>query len=174
MSDISTAIERPLAPSPFLPGTQIQFADIERKAKELLSKATKVGDCWLCHLAPSTKGYCNVSFGRAVKIQAGRVVLFAIEPDMPHELLALHTCDNRRCIRPDHLFSGTAQNNTDDMIAKGRDKLVQPRTDHRYRDDILKLQAEGLNRFEIAEKLFISPNTVWNYISPRGPYYVGQ
>jgi hypothetical protein len=32
----------------------------------------------------------------------------------------LHTCDNPRCVRPSHLFEGTAQDNVDDMIAKGR------------------------------------------------------
>jgi hypothetical protein len=32
----------------------------------------------------------------------------------------LHTCDNPACMRPSHLFLGTAKDNTDDMIAKGR------------------------------------------------------
>lgn len=151
----------------------IEFACLEAKAKELLSKAIKVGDCWLCHLAPNAKGYSNVGFGRDIKMRAHRVVLLIIEPDMPPEMLALHTCDTRRCIRPDHLFSGTAQNNTDDMIEKGRAKLIQPRTDHVNREAIIQLHEKGLNRFEIATKLFISPSTVWNYISPKGPYHVG-
>lgn len=158
--------------SPFLPGTSIQFAKIEARAKDLISKAIKVGECWECHLATNHKGYCCASLGRAGKINAHKIVLLTIEPVTDLNLLALHECDNRRCIRPDHLFWGTAQNNTDDMIAKGRDKLVQPRTDHRHRDDILRLYNEGLNRFEIATKLYISPNTVWNYISPKGPYHV--
>ncbi len=34
--------------------------------------------------------------------------------------IVLHKCDNRRCIRADHLQAGTHQENTDDMIAKGR------------------------------------------------------
>lgn len=33
---------------------------------------------------------------------------------------ALHTCDTPGCVNPRHLFAGTAQDNTDDMIAKGR------------------------------------------------------
>lgn len=31
-----------------------------------------------------------------------------------------HHCDNRKCVRPEHLFLGTRADNTLDMIAKGR------------------------------------------------------
>jgi hypothetical protein len=39
---------------------------------------------------------------------------------IPEGMLVLHHCDVRRCVRPDHLFLGTARDNTRDMIAKGR------------------------------------------------------
>jgi hypothetical protein len=35
-------------------------------------------------------------------------------------LCALHKCDNPRCIRPSHVRVGTKQDNTRDMMAKGR------------------------------------------------------
>ena len=154
------------ARSPFLPATNIQYACIETKAKELISKAIKVDDCWLCHLAPNAKGYSNVSFGRAVKMRANRVVLLTIEPNMDPSLFALHTCDNRRCIRPDHLFSGTAQDNTNDMIAKGR-KIDDPTVGQRRREAtiarIRPLYDQGLSNAEIANRLYLSHSTVWSY-----------
>lgn len=42
---------------------------------------------------------------------------------IPAELWVLHNCpagDDRACVNPLHLWLGTAQDNTDDMIRKGR------------------------------------------------------
>lgn len=38
----------------------------------------------------------------------------------PGDLLLLHTCDNRKCCNPGHLFLGTHQDNQADKVAKQR------------------------------------------------------
>ncbi len=141
----------------------------------LLANAVKVGECLECHLAPIPAGYCYVSVGGryGFKWRVHRLVWTVLKGPIPKYHVILHSCDNPRCINIEHLSCGTVQDNTDDMVVKGRDHFVNPRT-HRHRDRIVALHKQGLDRFQISERLLVSPNTVWNYISPKGPYYVGE
>ena len=41
-------------------------------------------------------------------------------PSIPDGLVLCHTCDNPRCVRPDHLFPGTMMDNIQDAKRKGR------------------------------------------------------
>lgn len=42
---------------------------------------------------------------------------------IPLGMYVCHTCDNKRCCNPEHLFIGTPRDNALDMVAKGRHGL---------------------------------------------------
>lgn len=45
---------------------------------------------------------------------------------LPPGLLVLHKCDIRNCVRDEHLFVGTHQDNADDKVRKGRHRNGKP------------------------------------------------
>lgn len=49
-----------------------------------------------------------------------RAVWEAIWGPIPSGMQVLHRCDNKPCMRPDHLFLGTPADNMADKVAKGR------------------------------------------------------
>lgn len=51
---------------------------------------------------------------------AHRISWFLAYGRIPGGVLILHRCDNRRCVRPSHLFSGDVEDNASDRKSKGR------------------------------------------------------
>lgn len=79
------------------------------------------GDCW------EWRGYVHpTGYGQLARdadgrnINTNRAAWSVTNGDIPEGLWVLHTCDNRLCCNPDHLWLGTPKDNTQDMIAKGR------------------------------------------------------
>lgn len=75
-------------------------------------------DCWLwtAHKDPIGRGRFNM--GR--EMFASRASWTLANGEIPEGMCICHRCDNPSCVRPDHLFLGTHQENMRDRDAKGR------------------------------------------------------
>jgi hypothetical protein len=78
---------------------------------------------WTGHRNPCGYGMIRPD-KKSEKIVASRAAWMLYCGPIPDGLCVLHTCDNRGCVNPAHLFLGTVQDNTDDMIKKGRDNYT--------------------------------------------------
>jgi hypothetical protein len=77
--------------------------------------------CWNYDGYVKPDGYGSTwDAGLKQSVNAHRRYYEAFRGRVPEGMHVLHKCDNRRCINPEHLFLGTADDNMRDMAQKGR------------------------------------------------------
>lgn len=79
----------------------------------------ELGPCWVWTAGRFACGYGQFAKGRPSRY-AHRISWALANGPVPDGLWVLHKCDNRPCVRPDHLFLGTHADNMRDMVEKGR------------------------------------------------------
>ena len=79
---------------------------------------------------------------------------------IPDGMDVCHSCDNRKCINPDHLFLGTRADNMADAVAKGRQArgsmLPQTKLTALVSAEIVVLAKQGHQSKNIAAQFGIS------------------
>ena len=105
------------------------------------------GDCWIWFkVKPGTYGRIMVN---GKKVKAHRYSYEKKYGPIPSGLHACHTCDNPRCVNPDHIFPGTDTDNVRDCVRKGRLRphgcavRTSCRKGHPYKEGSFVIDREG-------------------------------
>jgi hypothetical protein len=123
-----------------------------------------LGRCWIWTGQPNVWGYGVFAVGRRSRTGAHRVAWGLTNGPIPVGLLALHKCDNRLCVRPDHLFLGDQADNAQDMREKRRQAQGSrvggaKLTEAAVRE--IRLRAHSPGDFDLlAEEFGVHPDTV--------------
>jgi hypothetical protein len=103
----------------------------KRKTRPILERFMKKVDhnhpsgCWQWTAAVDSCGYGQIMVGNKLDgtyklAPAHRVSFELFKGKIPDGYCVCHTCDNPRCVNPDHLFPGTQLDNIRDRDSKGR------------------------------------------------------
>ena len=125
--------------------------------------------CWLWLGAGSENKYGDVRpffhFDGKSRL-AYRVSYRWFKGEIPRGMQVCHTCDNGLCVNPDHLFAGTAKDNSDDCLRKNRCRYLygedhpQCKLTSDHIAEIRALRCKGLLHREIAIKFGVTRERV--------------
>lgn len=131
---------------------------------KMSKRKTKIG-CVLWKGAIAGKGYGYFLFENKT-ISAHRMSYRLFNGIIPENFFVLHTCDNRKCVNPDHLFLGTNNDNVKDMVNKKRNSCGKGKNHGKAKLDdktvkrIKILLSQKIPQKELARKFKISTSTI--------------
>ena len=90
---------------------------VEKTIKERFRE--KVGLDWQWRASKNASGYGIIGVGDKVEL-AHRLSYKIHNGQIPDNMQVLHTCDDRGCVNPEHLYLGTNHDNIMDRVKRNR------------------------------------------------------
>lgn len=109
---------------------------------------------------------------------AHRVAWMILKGPIPEGLHILHRCDNPICVRSDHLFLGTFQENMADMVSKRRSHLGEKHGHSRLTEaDVIYIRSKYkkhiVTYMDLAEEFNVSYVTIFDVVHRKTWRHVG-
>lgn len=139
--------------------------------------------CWIWQLSLNKKGkfaYGYIGLGAVknntrINVAAHRFSYSAFKGEIPDGINVCHSCDNPKCVNPEHLFLGTRQDNVDDRESKNRNNPYYKKgckhpnaiiTESNV-VTIIDMQSKGLKSKDIAKEIGVNVRIIYDVISGR-------
>ena len=109
-------------------------------------KVKSVDECWVYGTHSNKKRYPTIlEAGRGSKCKLVHRLSYEVHKgEIPTGLVVMHTCDNPPCVNPNHLQTGTNEDNNKDKDIKGRHGKTGPQAGTGVRNNLTSLQLIAL------------------------------
>lgn len=142
----------------------------KRKCKpvlqRILRRTEKTATCWLWRGTINKFGYGQImadrnTHDRRFLVNVHRASWEAHNGPIPAGMFVLHKCDIRNCVNPDHLFLGSREDNTKDMMQKRRHTHGMRHYRAKLTDDqIREIRVSTLPQTAIAKQYGVSQGNI--------------
>ena len=135
---------------------------VKNTIQDFESKIDKSGDCWLWIPKTNDKyGLFNWA-NEYGKTKRAHVAAWLIYKGSTNGLNVCHSCDNTKCVNPNHLWLGTQKDNLQDMTKKNR-RFVK--FNNKTKKEIINLwKTKMFTQVDLSKRFNISRAHVQNII----------
>lgn len=136
------------------------------------------GECWEW---TGWTGHGYGYFGVGGKDKRSHRLAFLFCRGDPGDKLVLHTCDNRQCVNPNHLYLGTHEDNIADAIerdrlARGEKNAASKLSEGEVAEMRRRYSDESVSQTELGDEYGVSQTTVskivrgetWSHVEGKG------
>lgn len=161
----------------------MKAASPEKRAERFWAKATRPAEgCWEWQFSKNIFGYGKVGWVREDgkhTCAAHRIAWELTHGPIPAGLFVCHRCNNKACIRPDHLYLATDAENKRDAIRDGLFTGAHNQPSKLTPDQVREIRRinleEGLGHRRLAKRfgmsrgaiLMIIRNRAWKKLLPQ-------
>jgi hypothetical protein len=124
--------------------------------ERFLKKTIVIGDCWMWAGGITTNGYGQLlkkTYGTTYAHQWSCHIWKGSPLPIEKGMCIKHSCDNKRCVNPEHLTYGTLQENIQEMVERNPKAMGRIVPTEQELIKLKELILTGISRREISRKI---------------------